>query len=112
MSTPEDRLQELRRQRALVQQHLAWLDREIAASAGAFAPPSPPPPPALPAEPVRSAAEHEADILLESYREESRSAPAAARRGCLIFFFLALALLGLGVLALYFHVSSGNPPAR
>jgi hypothetical protein len=29
-----DRLPELRRQRALVAEHLAWLDREIAAAGG------------------------------------------------------------------------------
>jgi len=33
-----DRLNELRRQRALVAEHLAWLDREIAAESGSPAP--------------------------------------------------------------------------
>jgi hypothetical protein len=37
-----DRLAELRRQRALIADHLAWLDREIAAAAVPIQPPVPP----------------------------------------------------------------------
>ena len=107
MPSPEDRLQELRRQRALVEQQLAWLDREIAAASGGLPPPAPlqPAPPAVP-----TAGDSEVEALMESYRAESRSAPAAARRGCLIVFFAALALFALAVLALYFHTRSLNSP--
>jgi hypothetical protein len=45
-----DRLQELLRQRALVQQHLAWLDGEIAAASGQE--PVNPPPASSPLRPV------------------------------------------------------------
>ncbi len=93
------RLAELQRQRDLVREHLAWLDREIArehnptpqAAAPAVAvvtvqpapASSPPPPDSLPEpDPVASA--------------------AAARRGCLLLFVGALALLALGLTAIYF----------
>ncbi|HZP60009.1 MAG TPA: hypothetical protein VFB27_06750, partial [Opitutaceae bacterium] len=67
MPSPSDHLSELRRQRALVQEHLAWLDREIAAAAGETTPltlaPKPPGPPAASA----SVANEEAEALLASY---------------------------------------------
>lgn len=106
MPSPEERLQELRRQRALVQEHLAWIDHEItAASGGAALPPVAPVPPASPA------ADSETEALMETYRAESRSSLAAARRGCFIVFFAALALFALAVLALYFYTRSHQPPA-
>jgi hypothetical protein len=45
-----DRLQELLQQRALIKEHLEWLDAEIAASSG-----RPPPTTSLPLAPTRSA---------------------------------------------------------
>src|SRR5690349_2525236 len=42
MANP-DRLQQLLRQRALLQEHLAWLDREIAAASEGTPPPAPTP---------------------------------------------------------------------
>lgn len=89
-----DRLQELRRQRALVQQHLAWLDAEIAAatpsatlpaSDAAAADPAPEAlaPPATPEEPE----------ALAQARAEAVNAPAQAKRGCWIVFAGALLLL-------------------
>ncbi len=100
-----DRLAELRRQRALVAEHLAWLDREIAAAApspvGAFPPPSPrpavaPPPSLDPAAILAAAAAPpsapvaEPDPLAHLVPERP---PAAikqdVRLGCFLYLFLA-----------------------
>jgi hypothetical protein len=114
-----DRLEELRRQRTLVQQHLDWLDREIANTAP---PPSAPaqsapqfdPVPkaaAMPAAAIRSAAAPLApatpdpDSILAQYRTEPTSLKSDVRQGCLLYFVAALALLALGVLALYYLLS-------
>jgi hypothetical protein len=94
-----DRLSDLRRQHALVAEHLAWLDREIAA-AGSEAPSSPaaPPPPAhagggadLPA----------AEKILAEFRSEAERSPAKIRRGCVWSFVCGMALLILGVVVIY-----------
>ena len=119
-----DRLQELRRQRALVQEHLAWLDREIAAAAGQPAPttpaapplpsaesPLPPvaapvvvppvftPPPAPPLPPEIAAT---ADAILDEYRVQPDSLKTNVKKGCFLYFFAALGLVVLAVLAFYF----------
>ena len=121
-----DRLDALRRQRALVAQHLAWLDAEIAAANGAPAPVFPPLdgpapaslPPAPPALPVRAdntdqtppAAEPDklalanarATEILEQYAATDRFNPETTRRGCLLFA-VAVFLFGVAaVLAVYF----------
>jgi hypothetical protein len=126
-----DRLNELLRQRALLQQHVAWLDAEIAAAAdpsGAApaatpvtapsTPPSPPanaplagpdpahrpsapPPPAAPAIGAVSP-----DAILEEYRSAPGTLQQDVRKGCFLYFAAALALLGLGVTVLYFAISS------
>jgi hypothetical protein len=82
-------LNELRRQRALVQQHLDWLDREIT---GAAPPPALPPPDPTP--PVPTAA--------PVYEPDPVGASQAARRGCLLYAALTLALLAAALVALYF----------
>lgn len=114
MPLPDDRLQDLRRQRTLVQEQLAWLDREIAAAAGT-AVPQPSEPPLAPKSPPAAApaADQEVEALLESYRAEVRSGPADARRGCYIVFFTGLALTGLAMLSWYFYtIHHYPPPAR
>jgi len=109
-----DRLAEIRRQRALVAEHLAWLDREIAAAAPATAAPvaptttavvpAPIAPPATAPSPLDPAA-----ILAQVAGSKSGPLPAAVadpdahpvpehqpadikndvRRGCLLYFALA-----------------------
>ncbi len=113
MPQSDDRLQDLRRQRTLVQEQLAWLDREIAAAAGAAAPqPSAPPlapqnpPAAAPPAPV----DQDVEAILESYRTEASSGPADARRGCYMVFFSGLALMALVVLGWYFYTIHHLPP--
>jgi uncharacterized membrane protein len=131
-----DRLDALLRQRALLREHVAWLDSEIAAAqaaeerapadssptpfASAAAPtprvespaarppaapavaPRPAPPP--PAAPTLVAAQ--ADEILETYRTPANSLQSDVRKGCFLYFFAALALVGLGVTALYFLIGT------
>lgn len=118
---PPDRLTALRRQRALVAEHLAWLDAEIHAqtpfeSLSAATPtpagepsassPSPAPVPDSPAliEPAPEAlavANARADEIIATYAATERLDPAAARKGCLQLA-TAVFLLGVaGVLAIY-----------
>ena len=129
-----DRLRELLRQRALVQEHLSWLDREIAA-ASPPAPLTPSPGPALPniaaiaelpAAPVlresptpavaafptpapaaaATATTASADAILNEYRVAPDSVQQDVRRGCFLYFAAAFVLFALGVLGLYFALSS------
>jgi hypothetical protein len=119
-----DRLKELQRQRALAQEQLAWLDREIAAESGkagasaaiktaADKPVAPStqtnPPPVAPvsASPHpgsdAAAATAAAEAIIEKYQNKASSVQSEVKRGCFIYFFLALVLVGLGVLALYLY---------
>jgi CHASE3 domain sensor protein len=94
-----DRLSELRRQRALVTEQLAWLDREIvAAGNGTPAVAAPPMPPADPSGGVDPLA---ADKILAEFRDEAENSPTKMRRGCLGIFAAGMALLILGVFAIY-----------
>lgn len=120
------RLAELQRQRALVAEHLAWLDREIAAAASSetslaqgsarpavTAAPLPPPTsrdPVLPPRPgnvpsavplATGAGDATADVILSEYRGSSGSVRDEVRKGCLLYFVLAFLILGLAVSALY-----------
>lgn len=116
-----DRLAELVRQRALVQEHLAWLDREIAQATPAPvapAPAAPPVPVPLPAPAVSEAgpahvaesrpamAEAAADEIIERYRPSPGSVRTEVRKGCLLYFVAAFVLLGLGTALLYFAIGS------
>jgi len=97
------RLPELLRQRALLQEHLAWLEREIAAEQGTaptetpstssrnnnpsapqssqVTPPTPPPLPELPAD---------VEKIVAQYRQDPGSLTQDTRRGCLMIFWIAL----------------------
>jgi hypothetical protein len=106
---PED----LRRQRDLVREHLAWLDGEIAAldqTAQAPAQPLRPqsgeirPAPFVPAPPDA----RDADAILEEYRQPPTSIARNARVGCLIYFGAALALMALAVVAFYFYARAAR----
>lgn len=142
-----DRLPELLRQRALVQEHLAWLDREIAAASGA---PLTPPPSALsdpskltlrqtpapasaplPAAPSYVAAQAAAitqhaaasraaaaastaasaesplvtataESILDEYRVPPDTLKTDVRKGCFLYFFVALGAVAALVTVLYF----------
>lgn len=95
-----DRLNQLRRQRALVQEHLAWLDAEIRASEGSD-------PVARPAElPHVTSTDAALDLLVAAQQSEPVNAAAAAKRGCFVAFALAFVVLGLGVVTLYLYTKS------
>ena len=124
-----DRLAELLRQRALLQEHLAWLDREIAkasnsASPALTAPPTPDPQapprlaPSIPAPPITvrrlplaasapviapaaDARATNADEILEQYRVAPAALQTDIRKGCLLYFIGALVFVGVVVAGLY-----------
>jgi len=104
-----DRLNDLQRQRALAQEQLAWLDREIAREAGLAAPvtpaapastPAPVPAPTVTATNAQIATEAEA--ILAQYKRDPADLEKNVKRGCYLYFFAAIGLVGLGVLVLYF----------
>lgn len=116
-----DRLQELLRQRRLIEEHLAWLNREIGAAA-AVNPLNNPVPPAPEAsdtlskslslieQTVKAAApqtaeapETEIDPLLAPYREEPKNLQQSVKRGCLLYFCAGMGLMLLSVFLVYLH---------
>ena len=113
-----DRLHELRRQRALVQQHLEWLEAEIETAEkkarGAAAPARTPAAPnaeqaASPIEAI-SLREHttspEFDALLAAQKSAPANSAAEVKRGCFIAFTLLFVVLGLAVFGLYLFSKS------
>ena len=129
-----DRLSELARQRALLSEHLAWLDREIADETVKRLVPTPPSPqstpgpvvstavPAVPT-PTSTAATQPAapsvasvvvspadtpDVteILDQYRVTPTSVKQDVRNGCLLYFAAAFVLVGLVVAILYFTIGT------
>ena len=121
-----DRLAELLRQRALLQEHLAWLGREIAKASNSASPaltalpilkppllaPSIPAPPTtvrrLPLAasapviaPAADARADDADEILEQYRVAPAALQTDIRKGCLLYFIGALVFVGGVVAGLY-----------
>jgi hypothetical protein len=111
-----DRLAELRRQRALVAQHLAWIDSELS-TAGAGQPPAPSTdaaaeanvvaPPLLPAleanqNPAVALANKRADEIIEQYRATEALDPSSTKRGCLLLIGGIFALGGAVLMAIYY----------
>jgi hypothetical protein len=106
-----DRSEELRRQRELVREHLAWLDREIAAAEGSTlpqerAPLSPPrivpPSYSSPAQPEPA----DAEAILSEFRQDTTSITSDTRRGCILYVVAALGVLALIVTAMFFYIRS------
>lgn len=104
-----ERLTELQRQRALIQNHLSWLDREIAAAQGLPIPPQTSPiPNATPAlshiaapvtapiaKAVETTDEVEAERIIGRFQQDPNTLKTNTRRGCLTAFALALGLMAL-----------------
>lgn len=99
-----DRLKDLHRQRVLVQEQLAWLEREIARETGAAPVPPPAPSPVVsPVSPTGPAVDADADKIMAQYRPE-HSIRDQVKQGCMVYLFAAFGLVGLGILLLYlFH---------
>lgn len=99
-----DRLEQLRRQRELLQQHLAWLDAEIATATKtdplapeSHAAPSSAAPVSLRTDPV------DADLaqFIAAQKDAPFDSASEAKRGCIVAFALMLAVLGIAVFAWY-----------
>ncbi|MBL9210584.1 MAG: hypothetical protein JNL92_08935 [Opitutaceae bacterium] len=112
-----DRLAELVRQRALVQEHLAWLNREIAAAAessksAAGSAPAPLLPAAVNTAPPATASieakSADPDEIIARYQATPANVKQDVRKGCLLYFAAAFLLLGLVVTVLYFTLSQGH----
>ncbi|HTT58085.1 MAG TPA: hypothetical protein VMF63_13300 [Opitutaceae bacterium] len=110
------RLQELLRQKALLAEQAAWLEREIAAeqakAAGGPAEPLPAPlpfsatmpAPAAPAPAVpagAAAADTEADAILAQYREADGFRPQRVKWGCILYTVAGAVLVLLGFVVMY-----------
>ena len=99
-----DRLKDLQRQRALAQEQLAWFDREIARETNAA--PAPMAVPAAVPAPAPTAVSQsipQADELIERYAPKGKPVHDQVKRGCLLYFGIAFALVALGILALYLY---------
>lgn len=99
-----DRLAELQRQRALLQAHLSWLDREIAAAAGKSSPAegASSPTVAAPSLPNPAPAAN-AEELISRFGANPQDSIKSTRQGCFIVFALAFVILGLAVYAIYLY---------
>lgn len=124
-----DRLRHLQRQQALLREHLAWIETEIARETSAIrtpatgtpanetvtmpaasaAVPTPTtlvaPTPATPLTPTATTTAAgilpEADALIERYAREERQNPQDIRRGCFLAFITAFLLLAGSVTAVW-----------
>lgn len=76
-----------------MQQHLAWLDTEIAAASGDT--PASPPPPRPATAPTPAAPDPEA--ILRQFHVDSGAAQTRAKLGCWAAFAGTFLLLGLGI---------------
>ncbi|MBI5425110.1 MAG: hypothetical protein HZA32_13620 [Opitutae bacterium] len=113
-----DRLDELRRQRALLQQHLEWLDAEIAATeqspetslavSGRIRPPdshsraTPMGQGVL--SPATAPVDTEIAAVLAAQKDAPKDSAQEAKRGCLAAFALMLLVLGLVIFGWYLLV--------
>ncbi|MBP6506943.1 MAG: hypothetical protein KA257_05205 [Opitutaceae bacterium] len=98
-----DRLAELLRQRALLQQQADWLDREIAACTAAGQPSAPAPSPVVStaAVPVPAATPSPELEFASAYTPDPVGTQRQVKRGCFIYFCIALVLLGAALFAAF-----------
>jgi hypothetical protein len=111
MTPPSDRLIELRRQRAMIREHVTWLDREIQREEQKMPAGLPPSQSEMTAAggpsdhiPELSSPELglEDDKVIEQFRVAPTDIQRDVRKGCLIYFAAAFLLLVAGVIGLYF----------
>ena len=97
-----DRLTDLQRQRALAQEQVAWLDREIAQEARQM--PAIVPPAEVPAaiKPLASAANvRTADEIIAQYQQNPLTTEKDVKKGCYLYFACALGAVVLFALGVY-----------
>lgn len=115
-----DRLDELRKQRALVQQHLTWLDHEIAAvtvtrlTLPPFAMRSSTRPPiaptaTTPSVPLGGAAKPVVVPELSEFQVNPDEVQVDTRKGCILYAALAFLILVLILVVIYFVGYRDNP---
>ena len=96
-----DRLKNLQRQRALAQEQMERLDREIACEMGSTPHPAVSAAvPVVPPEPVNLALDANAEEIIGQYRSD-KPVHNEVRKGCFVYLFAAFALVGLGIALLY-----------
>jgi hypothetical protein len=107
-----DRSDELRRQRDLLREHLAWLEREIAQEAG-LAPDEGDPrqlPPHLDRPRISvtaSDADRDAEAILAQFRQSAPAVEQQAKRGCILYFAIIVSvLLAVSLGLAYFYARS------
>jgi hypothetical protein len=99
-----DRSDELRRQREIVRQHLAWLDREIKTREGNPAPEPVPYVAHVPISVTASDADRDAESILAEFRQPAPSIEAQTKRGCILYFAIAVVLmLAAAMVTLYIY---------
>lgn len=121
----EDRLAELKRQRALVAEHLQWIDQEILRARGAPLPAAAPAPSATTPAPAPVSANTGAPSPTEQPAETSPVAPAGdlpaldrqnirqdMKRGCLIWAALAFLLVVLVFALMAWFGRQHRPPPK
>jgi hypothetical protein len=97
-----DRLEELRRLRALQRQQLESIEREIAALEEAELRGLGTEPPELVPE-APDEVDVTAEAILREYAQPSASIETRTKYGCFLYLIAALALLALALAAIYFH---------
>lgn len=116
-----NRLSELLRQRELIKEQLAWVEREIEATSAKDWPTYPAadakpdatesalrPPETVPAPAALNAGPAMADEIIDQYRVAPDALKTDLRKGCLLYFVGALALVALGVGLLYLVFNYGK----
>ncbi len=101
-----DRQRELQRQRALALEQVAWFDREIAKVAGqgqGKVPAQLAPPAVAPAAPLVT--EQAADEIIARYSPSPHNTERDVKRGCYLYFALALGAVVLIALTVFFIYS-------
>jgi hypothetical protein len=115
---PRD-VDELLRQRRLIQEHLAWLDREIAKlEKGTVVEPqlTPGPPPPLiqapPAAGTKPSENSEADEILTQYQQTPKNLEGDVKRGCITAVVALLLLIFCSAIAVWFLTPHPSPEKR
>ncbi len=98
-----DRSDQLRRQRDLLREHLAWLEREIAAQEDTRASDQPPRIIQPHFNVTASDADRDAEAILAEFRRSAPAIERQAKRGCILYFGLAMGLLLAVVLGFAYH---------
>jgi hypothetical protein len=104
-----DRLTDLRRQRAAIQQHLDWLDREITAAQPGPAQAPTPVKPAPTAAPVASTVSAPDPTLPDLGQPDPVNAARQAKKGCLLYLVVALVVF-FATIFVIFHFAYGDRP--